>query len=108
MRMYLWSFFVWKTDNIEPDALTSQCYHFIYAFKIIIGKYHETFQVHLRYWRSSSFTEDFVPYVYCRARDAVKAIRKRLQQNVGKNYTIVMYTLTVSVTVLIVFDLRLS
>lgn len=28
-------------------------------------------------------------------RDAVKAIRKRLTQNAGKNYTIVMYTLTV-------------
>ncbi|XP_044735026.1 TOM1-like protein 2 isoform X2 [Chrysoperla carnea] len=28
-------------------------------------------------------------------RDAVKAIRKRLQQNAGKNYTVVMYTLTV-------------
>lgn len=28
-------------------------------------------------------------------RDAIKAIRKRLQQNAGKNYTIVMYTLIV-------------
>lgn len=28
-------------------------------------------------------------------RDAIKAIKKRLTQNVGKNYTIVMYTLTV-------------
>lgn len=28
-------------------------------------------------------------------KDAVKAIRKRLHQNVGKNYTVVMYTLTV-------------
>ena len=28
-------------------------------------------------------------------RDAIKAIRKRLTQNAGKNYTIVMYTLTV-------------
>lgn len=28
-------------------------------------------------------------------RDAIKAIRKRLTQNVGKNYTVVMYTLTV-------------
>ncbi|XP_023243153.1 TOM1-like protein 2 [Centruroides sculpturatus] len=28
-------------------------------------------------------------------KDAVKAIRKRLQQNAGKNYTVVMYTLTV-------------
>lgn len=28
-------------------------------------------------------------------RDAIKAIRKRLQQNAGKNYTVVMYTLTV-------------
>ncbi|XP_055689318.1 TOM1-like protein 2 isoform X2 [Lutzomyia longipalpis] len=29
------------------------------------------------------------------ARDAMKAIRKRLQQNAGKNYTVIMYTLTV-------------
>ncbi|XP_053683499.1 target of Myb1 membrane trafficking protein isoform X2 [Sabethes cyaneus] len=29
------------------------------------------------------------------ARDAMKAIRKRLTQNAGKNYTIIMYTLTV-------------
>ncbi|KAK7862523.1 hypothetical protein R5R35_008994 [Gryllus longicercus] len=29
------------------------------------------------------------------AKDAIKAIRKRLQQNAGKNYTVVMYTLTV-------------
>lgn len=28
-------------------------------------------------------------------RDAIKAIRKRLQQNAGRNYTVVMYTLTV-------------
>lgn len=28
-------------------------------------------------------------------KDAVKAIRKRLMQNAGKNYTVVMYTLTV-------------
>lgn len=28
-------------------------------------------------------------------RDAVKAIRKRLQQNAGRNYTVVMYALTV-------------
>lgn len=28
-------------------------------------------------------------------KDAVKAIRKRLQQNTGKNYTVVLYTLTV-------------
>lgn len=28
-------------------------------------------------------------------KDAVKAIRKRLQQNAGKNYTVVMYSLTV-------------
>lgn len=27
------------------------------------------------------------------SRDAMKAIRKRLQQNAGKNYTVVMYTL---------------
>ncbi|XP_058055136.1 TOM1-like protein 2 isoform X2 [Anopheles bellator] len=29
------------------------------------------------------------------ARDAMKAIRKRLAQNAGKNYTVIMYTLTV-------------
>ena len=28
-------------------------------------------------------------------KDAIKAIRKRLTQSAGKNYTIVMYTLTV-------------
>lgn len=28
-------------------------------------------------------------------RDALKAIRKRLTQNAGKNYTVVLYTLTV-------------
>jgi len=28
-------------------------------------------------------------------KDAVRALRKRLQQNAGKNYTVVMYTLTV-------------
>lgn len=28
-------------------------------------------------------------------RDAVRAIRKRLQQNAGKNHTIVLHTLTV-------------
>lgn len=28
-------------------------------------------------------------------RDAIKAIRKRLSQNAGKNYTVVMYTLTI-------------
>jgi len=28
-------------------------------------------------------------------KDAIKAIRKRLTQNAGKNYTVVMYTLTV-------------
>lgn len=28
-------------------------------------------------------------------KDAVKAIRKRLTQSAGKNYTVVMYTLTV-------------
>ncbi|XP_075224460.1 TOM1-like protein 2 isoform X4 [Lycorma delicatula] len=28
-------------------------------------------------------------------KDAIKALRKRLQQNAGKNYTVVMYTLTV-------------
>ncbi|KAJ8969713.1 hypothetical protein NQ314_001627 [Rhamnusium bicolor] len=29
------------------------------------------------------------------SRDAIKAIRKRLTQNAGKNYTVVMYTLTI-------------
>ena len=29
-------------------------------------------------------------------KDGIKALRKRLQQNAGKNYTVVMYTLTVS------------
>lgn len=29
------------------------------------------------------------------AKDAVKAIRKRLNQNAGKNYTVIKYTLTV-------------
>lgn len=28
-------------------------------------------------------------------KDAIKAIRKRLTQSAGKNYTVVMYTLTV-------------
>lgn len=28
-------------------------------------------------------------------RDAIKAIRKRLSQNAGKNYTVVMYTLII-------------
>lgn len=31
-------------------------------------------------------------------KDAIKAIRKRLQQNAGKNYAVVMYTLTVMET----------
>lgn len=30
-------------------------------------------------------------------RDAIKAIKRRLTQAAGKNYTIVMYTLTVSI-----------
>ena len=38
--------------------------------------------------------------MYClilfRPKDAIKAIRKRLTTAVGKNYTVVMYTLTVS------------
>ena len=29
------------------------------------------------------------------AKDAVRAIHKRLKQNAGKNYTVIMYTLTV-------------
>lgn len=29
-------------------------------------------------------------------RDAIKAIKRRLTQSAGKNYTVVMYTLTVS------------
>lgn len=44
---------------------------------------------HLSYLRWK-YLFDFSP------RDAVRAIKKRLQQNVGKNYTVVMYTLTVS------------
>lgn len=34
-------------------------------------------------------------------KDAVKAIRKRLLQNAGKNHKIIMYTLTVSILKLI-------
>lgn len=30
-------------------------------------------------------------------KDAIKAIRKRLLQNAGKNHKVIMYTLTVSV-----------
>lgn len=30
-------------------------------------------------------------------KDAIKAIRKRLLQNAGKNHKIIMYTLTVSI-----------
>jgi len=30
-------------------------------------------------------------------KDAIKAIKRRLNQAAGKNYTIVMYTLTVSI-----------
>lgn len=29
-------------------------------------------------------------------RDAIKAIKRKLSQSAGKNYTVVMYTLTVS------------
>jgi hypothetical protein len=36
-------------------------------------------------------------------KDGIKAVRKRLQQNAGKNYTVVMYTLTVSLITLINF-----
>lgn len=36
-------------------------------------------------------------YFLSRPKDAVRAIRKRLLQNAGKNYTVVMYTLTVSI-----------
>lgn len=32
-------------------------------------------------------------------KDAVKAIRKRLLQNAGKNHKIIMYTLTVSMNI---------
>jgi hypothetical protein len=32
-------------------------------------------------------------------KDGIKAIKKRLQQNAGKNYTVVMYTLTVQTKV---------
>lgn len=35
-------------------------------------------------------------------KDAVKAIRKRLLQNAGKNHKVIMYTLTVSIIYLIV------
>lgn len=31
------------------------------------------------------------------SRDAIKAIKRRLNQTAGKNYTVVMYTLTVSI-----------
>ena len=31
-----------------------------------------------------------------RPKDAVRAIKRRLQQNAGKNHTVIMYTLTVS------------
>ena len=31
-----------------------------------------------------------------RPKDAIKAVKKRLSQNMGKNHTAVMYTLTVS------------
>lgn len=34
-------------------------------------------------------------------KDAVKAIRKRLLQNAGKNHKVIMYTLTVSILKLI-------
>lgn len=34
-------------------------------------------------------------------RDAIKAIKRRLNQSAGKNYTIVMYTLTVSIHIYI-------
>lgn len=34
-------------------------------------------------------------------KDAVKAIRKRLLQNAGKNHKIIMYTLTVSLIIII-------
>lgn len=37
-------------------------------------------------------------------KDAVKAIRKRLLQNAGKNHKIIMYTLTVS----IIFNFKLE
>lgn len=36
-------------------------------------------------------------------RDAIKAIKKRLTQAAGKNYTVVMYTLTVSVLFIYLF-----
>ena len=32
----------------------------------------------------------------CRPKDAIRAIKKKLNMNVGKNYTSVMYALTVS------------
>lgn len=47
------------------------------------------------------FTHYSVQYItdnffLCRPKDAVKAVRKRLSQNMGKNHTAVLYTLTVS------------
>ena len=32
-----------------------------------------------------------------RPKDAIKAIKKRLSSNVGKNYQVIMYSLTVSI-----------
>jgi hypothetical protein len=39
---------------------------------------------------------DYVNYTENGGRDAIRAIRKRLQTHIGKNNGIVMYTLTVS------------
>ncbi len=40
----------------------------------------------------------FIHVLFASPKDAMKAIRKRLSMNVGKNYTAVMYTLTVGRT----------
>ena len=37
-------------------------------------------------------------FFYFRPKDGIKAIRKRLSQNAGKNFQVVMFTLTVSST----------
>lgn len=41
-------------------------------------------------------------------KDAIKAIRRRLQQSVGKNYTIVMFTLTVRLILIVTKVIRLA
>jgi len=34
-------------------------------------------------------------FIHFSPKDSIKAVRKRLQQNMGKNHTAVLYTLTV-------------